>query len=565
MATSHFRRFGALVLIVAFAASGCSGGSHLVPALGQTASQQSASVAAPQTSGDWTTIQFRIRVPGRTNSHEAHRAFPAYVSASTSKVVASVRGLGLAKAPKQTFSCTAVCTGSIVAPIGADLMTLRLEDSHNHLLSQGTATVLVFKKKHNVFNFTLDGVPSSVSLTPVPGIVPVTPASSGYVLFNALDADGNIITPDGDYANAKGQALVFDVTSNNASFRLGVTTISSPGTTIPFTYNGTQHVGTVMLTPSAHHGVTTHVTFHPAAVTLIPGIGSRIAPPLPVQVQSVTQVPVPGGSTACGGFGCFDPNDIFVLGNSGGQSTALGFNVATGVYGLATAEGSGGPYMSPPVDFGGGKGFMGYIEYGNNTWGYEYLNGGLAGSSSPAVNPCSTGNPIGQDPSTLFCQADGFPGFIWDNTHGTTVALGQDRKIEVINGIDYFVTVNDTSSTTPGLNVYTGGLITPVAGANNVGADVTLPATGFYGDSDGTVKVIGGSTVATFSHPVESVIGSGTTVYVYENGGIFGVSGSSGRFESQPLSIGAVVDVVTGVSGAPVLVESDGTLDVMGI
>ena len=75
----------------------------------------------------------------------------------------------------------------------------------------------------------------------------------------------------------------------------------------------------------------------------------------------------------------------------------------------------------------------------------------------------------------------------------------------------------------------------------------------------------GSTTVATFSHAVENVIAAGGSFYAYENGGIFGVSGSSGVFESATLPIGAVVQVVTGVGGAPMLVESDGTIDVMGI
>lgn len=265
-----------------------------------------------------------------------------------------------------------------------------------------------------------------------------------------------------------------------------------------------------------------------------------------------------------------NPNSVYLLGNSGGQSAELAFNVATGNYGLGVGEGSGGPFMSPPVDLGGGTGFYGFAEFGNNDWGFEYAEPTTAGADYPpgSANPCSASAnsfPIGQDPSTLFCQRSGFPGAIFDNTHSRVVAFGQDRKIEVINGVDYFVTVNGENATSPDLNVYATGSTTPVSGAISVGADVTLPATGFYGNANGTVTVIGGSTVATFSHPVESVIGSGSSVYAYENGGIFGVSGASGTFETQPLPIGAVVDVVTGVNGAPMLVESDGTLDVMGI
>jgi hypothetical protein len=240
MLTFQFRRLSFAVLAVAVATSGCSGASSALPASTLSAPSASSTSTLPLARSSfqaatthgfgsgWATIYFHIPVPGRSPSDEPHRVFPHYVAATTAKVLAIVRGLEQKKSSKQTFSCTAVCTGSIVAPVGPDLVTLRLEDATNELLSQGTGTVLVFKKKHNVFNFTLDGVPRFVSLSAVsnvdsgaPDVVPVTPASGGYVFFNALDADGNLITPDGDYTDAKGQALTFDVASSSParSFR----------------------------------------------------------------------------------------------------------------------------------------------------------------------------------------------------------------------------------------------------------------------------------------------------------------------------------------------------------
>jgi hypothetical protein len=549
-------------LLVASVASGCSGGSPIVPPPG-VAPAQPLSGKGDETG--WARIRFRIPIPGRTRLDEPHRLFPHYVSASTSKVVAIVRGLGQKKASKQTFACKAVCTGSIVAPVGPDLVTLKLEDHINDVLSQGTATILVFAKKHNVFNFTLDGVPRFVALAPVPSVVPVTPASSGYIIFQALDADGNLITPDGNYTNSKGQALAFDVASSNASFRLGVRTVSAPGTLIPFFYDGTQHVGTVKLKPSVRAGVKANVTFASGSVTLVPGIATRIPPPLPVQVVSVTQVPIPGGNSSCSGFPCTDGNDDFFFANSGGQAAALAFNVATGAYGIATADQVGGPFTGPPIDFGGGNGFMGYINPGNGTYNSaEYDDGGLA-LATGLTNPCASGmTPIGKTQAGVtYCQESGFPALVYNATTASTAAAGLARLIRTIDGIDYIVTANTTSATPPGQQVYASGTL--VSEALCVGENVRVLSNGYYGDSDGTVKAIGGGTVATFANPIENVIASGSKIFAYENGGVFGVSGTSGTFESQPLPIGAVVDVVTGVNGAPMLVESDGTLDVMAI
>ncbi len=452
-----------------------------------------------------------------------------------------------------------MCSGKIVAPLGVDLITLQLEDKKNRVLSRGSATVLVFKTNGNLFDFTLDGVPASVALVPESNVLAVVPASNGYVNFEARDADGRIITPDGHYTDANGNALVFDLKSTNKSFHLASTTVSAPGMPIPFRYDGTQHVGTFALTPSAHKGVKTSVAFHPSTVRFVPGIALRVAPPIPIQVMSATQVPF--ASTAG-----FDPNSVFVLGNSGGQSAALAFNIASASYGIGVGNSTGAPFQSPPIDWGG-TGFEGYLEYGNNTWGYENIAPSIATVfGGGTANPCSFSTPIGEDGAgTLFCQTAGFPGGIYDSTHGATVAFGQDRKIETIGGVDYFVTVEDVNAATPGLNVYAAGSTTSVAGATSVGANVTQSTTAYYGDSDGTVRIVGGSTVATFSNPVRGVIGNGSSLFVYERGGIFGTSNTSGTFESQALPIGNVVEVVTGVNGAPMLVEADGTLDVMGI
>jgi hypothetical protein len=508
-------------------------------------------------------VRFRIPVPGRIASRSPHHLVPAYVSTATEKAVAIVRGANAATSKMEKFPCKAVCTGKIVAPLGVDLVTLQLEDKKNRVLSRGSATILVFQKRNNVFDFTLDGVPESVSVVPESKFLPVVPASSGNVIFEARDADGKIVTPDGHFTDANGNPLVFAIKANNAALHLSVSNVSAPTTPIAFSYNGSLHLGTIVVTPRARRGIQTSVAFHAATIQLVPGIANRIPPPIPVTLMTATQVPIPTSSTACGGNPCFEPNAIFLLGNAGGQSTTLRFDVTDGAYGLDETNAADGPFANPPVEYV--TGFYAFMNTLGNV-STEEDGGSVIAYSLNFANPCPGTSPIGYSSTgTLYCTNPGLltGSSIYDQTHGATVALGQDRKIQEINGTTYFATV---AHATPGPNqqVTASGSLTPISGAISVGASITSPTTVYFGDSDGTVKQ-GTTTVATFSNPVENVVGDGTSIYVYESNGAFGVSANGGTFESLPLPIGTVLEVVTGVNGAPMLVETDGTLDVMGI
>ena len=560
------RLFYANALTIAtlvFAASACSGANRSLPPVvnavpGASIEEHAGASGVPKGYG---ILRFRIPVPGRTHSTAPHRVLPAYVSSATQKVAVTVQGVNQPAPTTKTFPCTAVCTGNIVAQLGVNVVTLKLEDKKNRALSRGTSTVVVFKNG-TVFDFTLDGVPASVALVPESNVLPVVPASSGYVNFDARDADGNIITPDGHYVDANGNPLIFDLKSSSKSFRLAIKTVSAPGMPIPFSYNGKQHVGKLTLTASAHKSVKTSVSFKTVTIKLVPGIAARISPPIPLQVLGATQVPMPTGSTACRGVPCLNPNNFFVLGNAGGQQVALTFDVMTGSYSVDGAGSSlPGPFVFAPVDLGG-LGFSGY--YANspdsNSWGAYDSSGFYGGGSTPC--PALYNVPIGDDGSALYCTTFGVPN-VYDDTHSTLVAYGLPRKIRTLNGTTYFITAN---TSTPSQQVYVNGSLTPIAGANTMGANVTAPTTGYYGDSDGTVKTIaGGNTVAKFSHAVENVVAHGSSIYAGENGKVFGVDGPAGTFETGPLQIGNVVEVVTGVKGRPMLVEGDGTLDVMGI
>jgi hypothetical protein len=511
------------------------------------------------------TIAFSVAVPGRTSHRGALRPSPAYVSASTAQAWVVVQGQDERRPQKtQKFSCTAVCAGRLSAPVGVDRIALSLRDAKGDVLSSGAATTLVFGKKNKPLNLTLDGVVASVDLTPVPGSVAVAPGSRGYVLFNARDADGNLITPDGDYESATGAPLVFDVSSSNSSFQLASTTVSGPGMPIAFSYDGTQHVQTVTLVPSLHKGVAAHVQFTPAVVSLVPGIVRRIVPPLPVQLLTVTQVAVPNVVDR------FDPGAIFLLGNAGGESVSLAYSLLNGDYGLAVAQSAGGTFANPPIDLGAGYGFSGYIAYGGNSWTQEFVIPGTASVAYTGnATPCPTGmSAIGHIGSDDYCRKFGYPGSIWDVTANALVANGQDRKIVVIGGATYYETAGNSAPTQPSATmqaVTESGSTTPIPGAISVGQNVTDPTVAYLGGADGTVKS-GTTTLAAFSNPIENVVGNGgSQLYVYENGGVFGYWSGVARYESAPLPIGAVAEIVLDASGAPTLVEEDGTLDVIGI
>lgn len=553
------------VAALVLAASACSNTSSplpLVPGSAPAISPVSSAANISRAPEGYAVVRLRIAVPGRTHSAAPHRVLPAYVSSATRKVAVTVQGANQSTATTQKFRCAAVCSGKIVAPLGVDAFTLQLEDKKNRVLSRGMATALVFKTSGNVIDFTLDGVPASVTLVPESNVLPVVPASAGYVNFDARDADGRIITPDGHYVDANGNPLVFSLKSSSAAVRLSVKTVSAPNAPIAFSYTGTLHVGTITLTPKANRGIHTTVVFHAATLRLVPGIAARILPPIPVQLLTATQVPVPSSSTGCSGFPCYAPNAIFLLGNSGGQSAALEFDVTDGAYGQSPTDVLSAAYINPPVERN--PGFDGWMPFGSGNYSEGDDGGSSIGYSTNVADPCSGGlTPIGYSTAgTLYCAFPGLLGSsIYDQTHSTSAALGQDRKIQDINGTTYLATVA-YATPAPTQRVYASGAA--VSGAISVGADPTNPIAVYFGDFDGTVK-LGTTTVATFSHPIENVLGNGTSVYVYESNGAFGVSGPSGTFESLALPIGTVLEVVPGVSGVPMLVETNGTLDVMGI
>lgn len=560
---------GAAIFILALSA--CAGHAGFVPpGASRNPGVQSARLLLPATTAR-TRVRFRIAVPGRTRLSVPHRIFPAYVSTSTQKAAFVVQGQSENKPePAQVFACTNVCTGSVSLPAGVDRITVTLKDRKGRHLCTGTASVLIFAKENNPLHFTLDGIVSKVDLVPTPAVLPVVPASQGSVLFEARDADGNVIMPNGQYVDIAGRALVFDVTSGDAALKLRTTIVSAPGSPIPFSYNGKLHLGTVTITPSAHPGTTTSARFTAANIRFVPGIARRLPPPVPMQALAVTQVRFQGGGS---------PSDSYlVTGNAAGNWVIFTFNRDSAVYALAAS--GPGFFAGPPLDntavapLYGTNALYGFTRDPSGTYDSRVFSS--YGAALPnAGNPCAnaTDVPIAgipSTPSTTYCQRSTSSGAAEViDASGAIFASGLARKIEgfawQVNGTPvYHVYV----LTAAGLYEDTGGA-DALPGATAIGRNESWYATGsqpYIGYATGAVE-LAGTRVAKFSHAIESLTGAENpsgVIYAMEQGGTFGVHTSTGLFETSILPIGNVVDVIPGLD-YPVLVESDGTLDVMGI
>jgi hypothetical protein len=166
----------------------------------------------------------------------------------------------------QIMQCTAgasggkVCSGSVGAPPGVDSITVTLEDqpaagsTRGNALSQGVVVAVVNAGQNTDIRATLDGIVHDVALKFAAPNVPYAPAlpydasSQGrltvptYVVVNALDADGNVITYNGAYVDSAGNNVAVKLTPSSicggnakCSIAMGATTIAGPGAVVPVT------------------------------------------------------------------------------------------------------------------------------------------------------------------------------------------------------------------------------------------------------------------------------------------------------------------------------------------
>jgi len=223
------RRTLAFALAAALIA-GCGGGTTPKVASQQPAPQASSPAQkAPQT----VSVAFSIVIPTPAPA-SAHR--PAYVSSSTKSASIAV-GTNAAV----SVNCTTVCSGTVNAPVGSDLFTVKLYDATNgggNLLSTGSLTQTIVAGQANSVNVTFNGVIASLGIS-LPTVTPGT-AGSVTVSVNAFDADENAIIGSGSYVDASGNPVTVTLadsdTSGNSS--LSQTTLTAPPAS-PITLNYT--------------------------------------------------------------------------------------------------------------------------------------------------------------------------------------------------------------------------------------------------------------------------------------------------------------------------------------
>ncbi len=217
------------VLAVALLA-GCAGGGTTPGLATQPIPQASAPVSkAPQTA----SVSFTIIIPTPPPA-SAHR--PAYVSASTKSASITV-----GSSSAVTVNCTATCSGTVNAPVGSDLFTVKLYDATNgggNLLSSGSLTQTIVAAQANSVNVTFNGVVASLSISAISTVTPGT-AGSVAVGVNALDADGNTIVGPGSYVDASGNPVTIALSNSDSSGNssLSQTSVTQPTTGITLNYS----------------------------------------------------------------------------------------------------------------------------------------------------------------------------------------------------------------------------------------------------------------------------------------------------------------------------------------
>jgi hypothetical protein len=185
-----------------------------------------------------TSVHFQLVLPG-ANSSSVRRG-PAFVSPSTRSLAIAVGPSGGIPGAPVVVNCASSCRGSIDAPLGADLFSVKLYDAQNaggNLLSTAAIAQTVVLNQTNTIAMAANGVVASFSVAlgaataGTPDVVTVT--------FNALDADGNTIVGPGSYVDAAGNPVTITLTDSDTSgaTALSGTSVSQPAA-IALNYTG---------------------------------------------------------------------------------------------------------------------------------------------------------------------------------------------------------------------------------------------------------------------------------------------------------------------------------------
>ena len=253
-------RVGTAVILTLALLAGCGGGST-----GSVVPQQQPQPQPTQQKTQEVTVSFNIVVPTAAGAHA--RRVPNYVSASTKSATIAV-----GSATPTTVNCTAVCSGTVSAPVGSDTFAVNLYDATNgagNLLSTGTLTQTIVANQANAVNVTFNGVVASLALSLAsPTVTPGTAGSVG-VTVNALDADGNVIVGPGVYVNASANSVTIALSNSDASGNssLTQTSVTQPTTGIKLNYTAAFDTNPT-ITANATGFTAATVTLHFPAPTL---------------------------------------------------------------------------------------------------------------------------------------------------------------------------------------------------------------------------------------------------------------------------------------------------------
>ena len=215
---------GVLVITGALLLGGCGGGassSSAIPAAG---------VGNSNAAGQLMSVAVVLQTGAATPSSNARSV--KFISPSTKSMTISVSG-----GSSSTVNCSSTCSTSLNAPIGTDTFTLSLYDANNgtgNVLSQGTTAASVIANRQNTLSMILNGLISSVVVTPsVTTFTSGAPASATLAVV-AKDSDGNIIVGSAPFS----QAIALSLTDSSGSTQLSTMSVTSPSTAVSVAYNG---------------------------------------------------------------------------------------------------------------------------------------------------------------------------------------------------------------------------------------------------------------------------------------------------------------------------------------
>jgi hypothetical protein len=298
--------------------------------------------SAQPNSPSFGTLSFSFTIPAKTTSNRQRR--PAYVSASTQGLSITVTSQATQSSTTTVVACTSVCTGSVNAPAGVDIVAFKLldkppvngnADPNAKVLAQGSTVTLVVQNQNNMVRATLDGVVKRITMSLAPATVNAGMPSGTYLIVNAYDPDDNLITADGSWVDASGTLVAVDVTAPVANMFAGVAgnvvTVSAPGTLIPV--SAALPAGTYSFTATLRSGAPSVSTIAPATLTAQPTVVLGNPPTLPFNA-SFSAFTLANGSTGIGYYATHQGQDIVadVLGRT-----------------LVTGPAFAGPFVGPLV------------------------------------------------------------------------------------------------------------------------------------------------------------------------------------------------------------------------